>query len=579
VCLHVRERSGAAVVAATNACTTASGNVWQQLTSRYTAQTTGDSIDVYVSQANAVTGNSFTVDDASLVLSVPANTAAPAISGTTTVGSTFTATTGAWSGAPTSYAYQWQDCASTGCAAIAGATSSSYVATSADLDHTLRVIVTAANGGGSATAASAESDALTSGVFSTSVAAGATLAAPYTWTFDPGVVSCTGYFWADGTLVAKIARTTCSSDPYTFVLQPGALADGTHTLGHAWDTADGVHHVAPSAYGVTVQNPVADAPTAVSPTWDTATSYAPAAFTPARTIDVYSASAFATAWNDLQPGDEIDVHGVTFSGEQVFSKQLPDWAEVHFDAATKFLGPSSGNFPAAWVKACSHIRFYGGDLTSKTGSGILVYDSSYVTWWGFDIHDTANTGLFVQGINRVNDHLDLKGEISHWGLDPSLDPHAEKGTGLHGAQLSDANYGIRDSRIALYAHDGAAGAGVQAGGSKSTDVFQDNTLYLKCANLTMQATSQVAGNCLQLWGQNVTGNDVKYLEADNLQGRPYDANGLYSGQSLATDTLDYGRATDTNLSPYLAQVESGLAAGVLWDPRGGSVFSDVTPTP
>lgn len=313
-----------------------------------------------------------------------------------------------------------------------------------------------------------------------------------------------------------------------------------------------------------------------APTWGGETDFPAPTFTPLRTIQVSTATDFWKAWSTIQPGDEIDVKDVTFTGEAVFKKQLPDWAEVHFDSGTSFAGTPGSNLPAAWIDAVQHIRFYGGDLTNPLGgTGATVYDSSYFTWWGFTIHDTANTGLLVQGIKTANDHLDLKGDISRWGLKLSLDPHSEKGTGLHGANLADAQYGVRDSRFALHVHDGAAGSGIELGGSNSTDGFWNNTLYLWCQNLTMAATSQVAGNCVQTWGDNVVGNDFAYLEAENLQGRPYDANGMYSGQSLSTDKVDYGRASNTNLNPALASTESGIGANVLWDTRRGTQFLDV----
>jgi hypothetical protein len=271
---------------------------------------------------------------------------------------------------------------------------------------------------------------------------------------------------------------------------------------------------------------------------------------------------------------------VTFTGEAVFKKQLPDWAEVHFDSGTTFTGTPGQNLPAAWIDDSQHIRFYGGTLTNPLGgSGVTIYDSSYFSWWGFDIHDTANTGLFVQGINAANDHLDLKGDISHWGLNLALDPHTEKGTGLHGANLADARYGVRDSRFALHLQDGFVGSGVEVGGSSSTDGFWDNTLYLWCQNLTMIATSQVAGNCVQSWGDNVLGNDYAYLEAENIAGRPYDANGMFGGQSLGSDTVDYGRSANTNLNPNLASTESAIPAALPWDTRYGTTFLDVAPLP
>lgn len=87
----------------------------------------------------------------------PKNTAPPAISGTAQVGSTLTASQGTWSGNPTKYTYAWNRCDSKGnnCAAISGATSSTYTVTAADAGTTLRVAVTASNSTGSTTATSA----------------------------------------------------------------------------------------------------------------------------------------------------------------------------------------------------------------------------------------------------------------------------------------------------------------------------------------------------------------------------------------------------------------------------------------
>jgi hypothetical protein len=89
----------------------------------------------------------------------PANSSPPTISGTAQDGQTLSASTGSWSGSPTSYAYQWQRCDSSGagCANVSGATASSYPLGSADVGSTLRVTVTASTAGGSATAQSAPS--------------------------------------------------------------------------------------------------------------------------------------------------------------------------------------------------------------------------------------------------------------------------------------------------------------------------------------------------------------------------------------------------------------------------------------
>ncbi|MGI8803334.1 MAG: hypothetical protein ACR2KV_14405 [Solirubrobacteraceae bacterium] len=79
----------------------------------------------------------------------PANTALPAISGSTVQSSTLTASTGTWTNSPTSYAYQWSRCPSgTSCAPISGATASSYLSTAGDVGAQITVTVTASNGVG-----------------------------------------------------------------------------------------------------------------------------------------------------------------------------------------------------------------------------------------------------------------------------------------------------------------------------------------------------------------------------------------------------------------------------------------------
>jgi hypothetical protein len=89
---------------------------------------------------------------------VPANTTQPSISGTPAQGQTLTATDGTWSNSPTSFTYQWMRCTASGgapdasdCAAIGGATTSSYVLAAGDVGSRLRIKVTASNADGPST--------------------------------------------------------------------------------------------------------------------------------------------------------------------------------------------------------------------------------------------------------------------------------------------------------------------------------------------------------------------------------------------------------------------------------------------
>ncbi|HTZ05275.1 MAG TPA: CHRD domain-containing protein [Gaiellaceae bacterium] len=88
----------------------------------------------------------------------PANVSLPAISGSAHVGQRLSATSGEWTGVPTSpYTYQWSRCNADGssCSTIAGATGQTYGVGAADLGLAIRVNVTAKNATGSTTATSA----------------------------------------------------------------------------------------------------------------------------------------------------------------------------------------------------------------------------------------------------------------------------------------------------------------------------------------------------------------------------------------------------------------------------------------
>ena len=86
------------------------------------------------------------------------NSVLPAMSGSAVEGQSLKASNGTWSGSPTSFAYQWQDCDSSGAArtAISGATSSSYTLGGADTGHAVRVTVVAQNAAGTGEATSTQ---------------------------------------------------------------------------------------------------------------------------------------------------------------------------------------------------------------------------------------------------------------------------------------------------------------------------------------------------------------------------------------------------------------------------------------
>ena len=112
-----------------------------------------------VAALTAIAGTGLAQTTAAQENYAPTSSAAPTISGTTQVGQTLTANNGTWNSqtAPT-FKYQWQRCDTAGnnCGAIAGATSQTYAVQNADVNSTLRVVVTATNSSGSGSATSAQ---------------------------------------------------------------------------------------------------------------------------------------------------------------------------------------------------------------------------------------------------------------------------------------------------------------------------------------------------------------------------------------------------------------------------------------
>jgi hypothetical protein len=118
----------------------------------------GSTVAVSVEATNSSGSAQASSSASETITGAPTNTAPPTIAGTATEGQLLTASTGSWSGYPApTFAYQWQRCNSLGqsCAAIAGATASTYTALSADVGSTLGVTVTATNSVSSAQASSA----------------------------------------------------------------------------------------------------------------------------------------------------------------------------------------------------------------------------------------------------------------------------------------------------------------------------------------------------------------------------------------------------------------------------------------
>lgn len=117
----------------------------------------GASLAVAAALGGALAALVLPLSGAALPQAAPANTAPPTISGTAAKGQTLVASTGTWTGTqPISFAFQWRRCDSQGanCSDITGATNTTYVLGDADVGKRIRVLVTASNSEGTASALS-----------------------------------------------------------------------------------------------------------------------------------------------------------------------------------------------------------------------------------------------------------------------------------------------------------------------------------------------------------------------------------------------------------------------------------------
>jgi hypothetical protein len=108
----------------------------------------GGTLRVQVGASNAGGASTpATSAPSAVVQAPPASIAPPTISGLARQGQTLTEAHGSWNGSPSTYSYRWERCDSAGnaCAAIAGATSQTYVLSNLDVGATIRVQETAAS--------------------------------------------------------------------------------------------------------------------------------------------------------------------------------------------------------------------------------------------------------------------------------------------------------------------------------------------------------------------------------------------------------------------------------------------------
>ncbi len=373
-----------------------------------------------------------------------------------------------------------------------------------------------------------------------------------------------------GAAVAVAAGTAPTTGTQTFTnVVTYTIPTVTETV--TVTTTVGGTTTAPATTGTTTSSPP---PPANS--YEQAISYTqtPPIFVPIRTVNVTTAAQLKTAISELQAGDLVKATAPftvsSSSGSALTITNRPSsTAELDLTGVT-FIYTGGQNVDTVHIGNAANLNIFGGDISDNGTGGTCLrdYGSQHVLWWGWSVHDCGGTGFQPQSVGAAVDHDDFQGTITRAGENLAWDPHSEKGTGIHGANLWDntGTFPFSNNRFALDETNIPAGACIEWG--NDTGTAPGNVLYLRCLHETEVSKVMTGGNGIQFWGaaNGTTGLDIKYIECQDLQGAC-----VYSIANSSGVTVDYGRASNTNQNP---QVTGGV-----WNKTRGIVYKDVQPTP
>jgi hypothetical protein len=295
---------------------------------------------------------------------------------------------------------------------------------------------------------------------------------------------------------------------------------------------------------------------------------------PADAIRVADAASFKRAIARARAGDTILATGnVRISGEFTgFDRVIKGGTvSVVLGPRVRFVG-GAAHGPAVWVRRAGGWRIWGGTITNPRGVGLLFYSlPGPVTWTGFRVYDTGSSCVAVLPVGGAIDRLVLKGLAGTAAPSLALDPHLEKGTGVHAWNIADARGGLVErSTFAADVVDQATGAAVEI---DTGHIGPDVNVYARARHLgfavpgtqwTGAARKQVAGNVIQLWGSTPHGSlDLRYIDGADIQGRLLDTTGVYPGTNLSRVTVGVANASgpilqNPRLSGPAVEAKDGL---------------------
>lgn len=290
----------------------------------------------------------------------------------------------------------------------------------------------------------------------------------------------------------------------------------------------------------------------------------PPAFTPKRTLPAATTYAeLTTAIAALQPGDRLPAAGVTIPASATFSKKLTAAAEIVFDSTCKFAAGKGLRYPSIYINGAAYLRLIcdGALVENPTeGDGIDIVAADHCVLDGWDVRSCATAAMSMRSTDGPITNNYVRATVRDWALVPSLDDHAEKGTGLHGLLVENSHTAYRiDNNTFVLTTPGSkmGGSLLEVGTSQQALAPTGNQAWLSAANLLQDAVTQTAGNALNLWGYIGT-LDVVSVTASGLHGYAVHSAPSASYGAVGVDT---GSGVNCCLNPRYAGQSPWMSNG------------------
>jgi hypothetical protein len=311
-----------------------------------------------------------------------------------------------------------------------------------------------------------------------------------------------------------------------------------------------------------------DSTTAPSKTWNTA-------------VTITSQTALSNWLGNRKTNDHVICKGFTYNGRLEIRGGGAFWMECDpsFNVVNKGIGSS---YIGLWLVSTNGATITGYPVCHDSGNQGLRCQAAVNCYLEIDARDNGGNGCLLDQIGgtgtKTGGVFKIKGGNNGRGAmppgspgyeaafySPDIDPHAQKGTGAHHANIWRLEAGT--TLLVDIDREQKFGAGCQTTGLAGS-AAKPIVLGIRAVNLSCDVNKippapdggrQEAGNAWQGWGDAHAYVQAKAIECGSA------TRGVYSTGSYSNCSVAYGRVASPRLSPC-------------WSSPGVN-FQDVSPKP